>query len=346
MPDGLPQIRHPWPEPPAPGAAVQVAEGVWWLRLPLPMRLDHVNAYALEDADGWTLVDTGFDTPAARAAWEAAVAGPLKGRPVARVLVTHHHPDHVGLAGWFQARGAELVMPRLGWLFARMLVLDVQDRPRPETLAFWCAAGMPEAELARRTGERPFNFADVVHALPLGFTALEEGACLRLAGRDWDVRFGHGHAPDHATLWSRDDGLVLGGDQLLPGISPNLGVYPTEPGADPVGAWLDSCRRLAGHAREDQLVLPGHKLPFTGLPLRLQQLIDNHRGALARLRAHLAVPRTAVACFPALFKREIGAGEMTLALVEAVGHLNHLERMGQAVWTLRDDGARLWRAVG
>ena len=346
MPDGLPQIRHPWAEAPAPGQACAVAEGVWWLRLPLPMRLDHVNAYALEDTDGWTLVDTGFDTPAARAAWEAALAGPLGGRPVARVLVTHHHPDHVGLAGWFQAKGAELVMPRLGWLFARMLVLDDQERPRPEALAFWRAAGMAEADLARRAAERPFNFADVVHPMPLGFSALEDGASLRLAGRDWDVRFGHGHAPDHATLWSRDDDLVLGGDQLLPGISPNLGVYPTEPGADPVGAWIESCRRLAAHAREGQLVLPGHKLPFTGSPLRLQQLIDNHLGALARLRAHLAQPRTAVECFPALFRREIGAAEMTLALVEAVGHLNHLARRGQAVAELRDDGARLWRAVG
>ncbi|MBK5928381.1 MBL fold metallo-hydrolase [Rhodobaculum claviforme] len=346
MADGADRISHPFPQPPAPGAALEVAPGILWLRLPLPMRLDHVNAFALADDDGWTLVDTGFDTPPTRAAWQAALAGPLAGRPVARVLVTHHHPDHVGLAGWFQTHhGAELWMPRTGWLFARMLSLDIQERPADATLAFWRAAGMTATELAHRAEARPFNFADVVHPMPLGFRRLEDGATIRLAGRDWDIRFGDGHAPDHATLWSRDGALVLGGDQLLPGISPNLGVYATEPGADPVGEWMDSCRRLAAHARPDQLVLPGHKLPFTGLPLRLAQLIDNHHGALGRLRAHLATPRTALECFPALFRREIGAGELTLALVEAVGHLNHLARTGQATWELRADAARLWRAV-
>ena len=347
MADGADRIAHPFDAPPAPGAAQEVAEGVFWVRLPLPMRLDHVNAYALADPDGWTVVDTGFDTADARAAWQTALAGPLRGRRVARVLVTHHHPDHVGLAGWFQSvHGAELWMPRTGWLFARMLTLDVQPRPSPQALAFWRAAGMEGDELARRAAERPFNFADVVHPLPVGFRRLEDGTTLRLAGRDWDIRFGDGHAPDHATLWSRDDGLVLGGDQLLPGISPNLGVYPTEPGADPVGDWLDSCRRLAPHARDDQLVLPGHKLPFTGLPLRLAQLIDNHQGALVRLRGHLSRPRTAIDCFPALFKRAIGSGELTLALVEAVAHLNHLERLGSARWEEDAHGARHWQATG
>ena len=346
MPDGTPQIRHPWPDAPAPGTATELAEGIVWLRLPLPMRLDHVNAFALADAEGWTLIDTGLDTPDARAAWQAALDGPLRGRPVARVLVTHHHPDHVGLAGWFQAQhGAALVMPRTGWLFARMLTLDDQPRPSAQTLAFWRAAGMEAGDLAARAATRPFNFADVVHPMPPGFTRLEDGAVIRAGGRDWDVRFGQGHAPDQATLWSRDDALVLGADQLLPGISPNLGVYPTEPDADPVGEWLDSCRAMAAHARSDHLVLPGHKLPFTGLPLRISQLIDNHTGALARLRRHLAQPRTAMECFPVLFKREIGAAERTLALVEAVAHLNHLHLRGEATFDLRPDGARLWRAT-
>jgi len=342
----LAPIRHPFAEPPAPGEAVPVAEGVLWLRLPLPMRLDHVNAYALADEDGWTLVDTGFDTPAARAAWEAALRGPLAGRPLRRVLVTHHHPDHIGLAGWFQtAHGAELRTTRTAWLFARMLTLDEQPRPSPETLAFWRAAGMDAAVLAERAGQRPFNFSDVVAPLPQGFRRIADGDVLRLGGRAWDVRFGHGHAPDHATLWSRDDPLVLGGDQLLPGISPNLGVYATEPEADPVAEWIASCTRLARHARDDQLVLPGHKLPFTGLPLRLSQLAGNHHAALARLHAHLDRPRTAAECFGPLFHREIGPAELVLALVEAVAHLNHLRARGLAERIMRGDGAWEWRAV-
>jgi len=328
---------------PGPGDAVEVAPGVLWMRLPLPMALDHVNVYALDDGDGWCVIDTGFDTVKSRAVWETLLAGPLAGKPVTRLLVTHHHPDHIGLAGWFQGRGAELITTRTAWLMARMLVLDEQALPLPETLTFWRGAGMDAAVYDRRVSERPFNFADVVAPLPLGFTRIAEGSKVRIGGRDWDVRIGHGHAPEHATLWA--EGIVIGGDQLIPSISPNLGVYATEPLADPVAEWLESCDRLSAHANDDQLVLPGHKLPFTGLPTRLAQLIDNHHGALTRLEAHLATPRTAAMCFEVMFKRAIGSAEYGLALVEAYAHCQHLWHAGRATRLRRDDGAWLWLAV-
>ncbi|MDJ0627896.1 MAG: MBL fold metallo-hydrolase [Rhodobacter sp.] len=340
-------LTYPWSEPPGEGEVIEVADGILWLRLPLPMALDHVNVYALRDGDGWTLVDTGFDSKRTRAIWQSVLDGPLRGAPVARVLVTHHHPDHIGLAGWFQTRhGAELITTRTAWLMARMLVLDVQAKPTSETLAYWRSAGMHADILEKRQSERPFNFSDVVAPLPLGFRRIKEGDAIHLAGRVWDVRIGNGHAPEHATLWSRDEQLVIGGDQLLASISPNLGVYATEPGADPVAEWLESCEHLQDFARDSQLVLPGHKLPFTGLPTRMRQLIDNHHGALERLLDLLAEPHVAADCFPALFKRRIGGGEYGLALVEAVAHLNHLLHLGQVTRTRRADGAWVWKAVG
>jgi glyoxylase-like metal-dependent hydrolase (beta-lactamase superfamily II) len=337
-------ILHPFETPPAEGEAVRLAEGVFWLRLPLPMALDHVNVYALEDPDGWTIVDTGLSSRRGKAIWEALLAGPLAGRPVRRLIVTHHHPDHLGLAGWFQSRGAELLATRTAWLYGRMLVLDQQDIPSPEAMAFYRAAGLDGDALAVRSRERPFNFCDVVDPMPLGFTRLVEGQTLQLAGRNWVIRIGHGHAPDHATLWS-DDGIVLGGDQLLPGISANIGVYPTEPAADPLTEWLESCRAFQPHARPDQLILPGHKLPFTGLPFRLTQMIENHESALSRLQDHLGSPRLAIACFPALFRREIGPAEFSLALVETIAHLNCLLRRGAVSRSLGPDGAWLWERV-
>ncbi len=339
-------IRTPFRTPPDIGKAVEVAPGILWLRLPLPLALDHVNVYAADDGDGWTLIDSGMASRKVIAIWETLLAGPLQGRPVRRVVVTHHHPDHIGMAGWFQARGAELVTTRTAWLFARMLTLDLQDRPRPEMLAFWRAAGMPAPMLDARAGERPFNFADVVEPMPLGFTRIAEGDRIGFGGRDWQVRIGNGHAPEHATLWSVGGDLVLGGDQLLPGISPNLGVYATEPMADPVGDWLTSCRAFQPLATGGQLVLPGHKLPYRGLPFRLAQMIENHDAALGRLRDHLVRPATAVDCFPALFKREIGGGEYGLALVEAVAHLNHLERAGLVSRRRTEQGVDLWQAGG
>jgi glyoxylase-like metal-dependent hydrolase (beta-lactamase superfamily II) len=338
-------VRFPYPEPPGEGEAQEIAEGVLWLRLPLPMRPDHLNAYALDDGDGWTIVDTGLATGRLRELWPRLLAGPLGGRPVRRVVLTHHHPDHVGLAGWFQGRGAELLATRTAWLYARMLTLDVQERPSPETLAFWRGAGMAPDVLAERAAARPFNFADSVAPMPLGFRRIGQGDEIAAGGRRWRVEVGHGHAPEQATLWGVGHGLVLAGDQVLPHITPNLGVYATEPEADPVGGWLASCARLRALASPEHLALPGHGLPFTGLEARLGELIAHQRAALDRLRGFLGEPRRASDCFGPLYGRAIGAGEYGLALAEAVGHLNHLRRLGEVAREPGADGAWLWRRV-
>ncbi len=342
-------IRHPFEDPPSEGACTEVADGVLWLRLPLPMALDHVNVYALRDDCGWTVIDTGIHSRRSVGIWQAVLDGPLRREPVSRVIVTHHHPDHVGMAGWFQdVVGAELFTTRTAWLYARMLSLDVQDCWPKETLDFYRSAGMESGVFERRSESRPYNFADVVHPMPLGFLRIRDGDVLEIGHRRWRVVTGNGHAPEHAMLWAEDDGLVIAGDQVLPGISSNLGVYPTEPDADPVGEWLESCERIAGMAREDCLVLPGHKLPFTGLPARVHQLIEHHRLALARLLEHLAVPSTAHGCFPALFGRDVREDEYVLAMAESVAHLNHLHRSGRIRRQRRAEGdAWLWsRANG
>lgn len=337
-------IRTPWPAPPQTGEAIKVAEGILWIRLPLPWALDHVNVYALEDGDGWTIVDTGLASKRGKALWSEVMSGPLKGKPITRVIVTHHHPDHVGLAGWLQSdHGATLVTTRTAWLTARMLQLDEQPVPSAETLAFWRRCGIDPAIAEQRQAERPFNFADCVAPLPLGYTRIRQGDTITAAGRVWDVHIGHGHAPEHATFWSREDALVLAGDQVLPSISPNIGIYATEPEADPMAEWLASCEHLLRIARDDHLVLGGHKLPFIGLPLRLTQLIENHHSALARLETHLATPQTAGTCFAPLFKRQIGPGEYGLALAEALAHCQHLWHQGRATRHLSQAGAWMFQ---
>ena len=342
---GTTGLRFPWERPPGPGEAIEVADGILWLRLPLPMKLDHVNVYALDEGDHWTIVDTGMDLASGREAWDALLNGPLADKPVGRVVVTHHHPDHVGLLGWFAARGAEVWATRLGWTLARMLQLDHNELPPPEQLAFRRRAGMPPDLLEKFAAERPFNFSTCTAPIPLGYRAIAEGARLRLGGRDWVVHFGHGHAPDHATFWSTDGTLVLAGDQIIPGISSNIGVYPSEPEADPLAEWLESCARLRGVAGgNDPLVLPGHKLPFRGVGFRLTQLIENHEGALDRVLASLRRgPRTAAELFEPIFRREVGGSQYGLALAESVAHMNHLYRAGRVSRTL-SNGAWVYAA--
>ena len=340
MEDSPRLIRTPFETPPALGEMTELAPGVHWIRLPLPMALDHVNVYALDDGEGWTLIDSGIGSKKSRAIFEALLTGPLAGKPVTRVIVTHHHPDHIGLAGWFQTdHGAELWTTRTAWLMARMLSLDVEDRPSDRAVDFWKSAGVPPDILAERQTQRPFNFADAIAPLPVGYRRIAQGDRIDIGGRIWRVEIGHGHAPEHATLWSESDALVLGGDQLLPSISPNLGVYPTEPEADPVADWLASCTRFQSLATGDSFVLPGHKLPFLGLPTRLEQMIENHVSALDRLEEALATPATAVESFVPVFKREIRGEQFGLAMVEAIAHCQHLYLAGRATRHRRADGA-------
>lgn len=339
-------IRHPFETIPAEGEAIEVADGILWFRLPLPMKLDHVNVYALREKDGWTIIDTGFASNRSRKVWQTLMAGPLGGHPITRLIVTHHHPDHIGLAGWFQEEfGTELWTTRTAWLFARMLTLDKHDVQKAETLLHYRSGGMDPAIYEQRVTDRPFLFSDVVAPMPLGFKRIQESQVIKIGGRSWDIRMGNGHAPEHATFWCRDEAIVLAGDQILSSISPNIGVYATEPEADPLAEWLEACERLTPFAREDHLVLPGHKLPFVGLPARMRALIENHHSALVRLENHLAEPRTAAECFTILFKRPIGEGEYGLALVESMAHLNHLFHLKKVTRHRRDDDAWIWQRV-
>ncbi|MGV6839542.1 MAG: MBL fold metallo-hydrolase [Planktomarina sp.] len=336
------KIAYPWGDTiPETGAAFEVAPGILWLRLPLPMALDHVNIYALDDGDSWTLIDTGMKWGKVEAIWQTLLDGPLQGKPVGRIISTHHHPDHIGMNGWFMARGAQLYSTRTAYLMGRMLTLDVQEAYTPEQITFYRRAGMRADMIDKRAKDRPFNFADIVHPIPLGFEELTEGQTLHIGGREWTVRIDHGHAPAHATLW-RDD-IVISGDQIIPSISSNIGVYPTQPEANPLAEWMDSCRRLQAFAHEDQLALPGHKYPFKGIPLRLRQLLENHEGALNRLRKTLVKPHSAGQVFPDIFKRTIDDGQYPMALVESFAHCQYLFHAGEVDRTVSDDGAYLYQ---
>ena len=337
-------IRFPFETAPEEGTAIEVAKGILWIRLPLPMALDHVNVYALDDGDGWVIVDTGYHSKRGVKLWETLLSGPLGGKPVKKVLMTHHHPDHIGNVGWFQKEhGVELISTRTAWLYARMMVLDVQEQWPQELAAFYKSTGMPKGIYDDRVNKGPFNYRDIVYPMPLGFTRISQNDVLSIGGRTWTVHIGNGHAPAHATLWCNEEPLVIAGDQILPGISSNVGVYATEPDADPLAEWLESCERLSGLASEDHLVFPGHKLPFMGLPARLNQLIENHHNGLTRLEAFLEEPKTAVDCFPLLFKRKIEGGNYGLAMVEAIAHLNHLLLDGKVTRTADEDGVWIWQ---
>ncbi len=313
---------------PESGTMFEVAPGVNWTRMPLPFGLDHINLWVLDAGDGWAIVDTGVNMPRTRGYWEALFAGPMAGKPVSRVIVTHYHPDHLGLAGWLCERWkVPLEIARTEYLLARTLTLDVRDAPPPEAIDFSVRAGWPD-EAVDTMRARPWgSFAKIISPLPAGFKRIRNGDVLEIGARKWRIVTGRGHAPEHSCLVS-DDGLMISGDQVLPRITSNVSVYPTEPFADPLGDWLESIETLRQIAPQ-VLVLPAHNEPFTGLHTRLDQLRDDHHDKLAKLTAFCAVPRTAVDSFATLFRKPVGESDYGIATGEAVAHLHWLEERGK-----------------
>jgi glyoxylase-like metal-dependent hydrolase (beta-lactamase superfamily II) len=323
---------------------ISLSEGVGWVRLPIPGSLKHINVWVLEDGDGVALVDTGLDIEPCRAGWEAVFLGPLRARAVTRVIVTHFHPDHIGLAGWLTGRfEVPLWMTGEEWLFARMLAADVRDTPPKQAVAYWRAAGWSTDRIEEEVRKGWGRFASYVAPIPVSFTRIREGDVLAIGSRRWRIVVGNGHCPEHACLFDEEGGLLIAGDQVLPRITSNVSLSLSEPDGDPLGDWLSSIEKLRT-IPDGVLVLPSHGEPFTGLHARLDALAHGHMDRLAALAEHLSEPRRAVDCFGTLFARRIEDNMLGLATGEAMAHLRRLEEDGRAVREVRD-GVHWYRAA-
>jgi glyoxylase-like metal-dependent hydrolase (beta-lactamase superfamily II) len=328
---------------PEPGGYTEVAPGVLWVRLALGLALDHINVWALQDGDGWTLVDTGMGSDATAAAWEALLAQPPFAQPLQRVLVTHMHPDHVGMAGWFTRRfGVQLWMSRLEYLSCRVAASDTGHEAPPDALRFYTEAGWDAAALDAYRA-RFGRFGSRIRPMPDSYRRLRDGERIRIGDAEWEVVMGNGHSPEHACLHSPARKLLISGDQVLPRISSNVSVQPMEPGANPMADWLASLAKLRERVPDDALVLPSHNECFRGLHARLDQLQRGQDQALDQLREMLRAPQRVIDVFGALFKRPIpasDAGLLGMATGETVACLNYLMARGEVA--KRVDGGVAW----
>ncbi|HVN45284.1 MAG TPA: MBL fold metallo-hydrolase [Steroidobacteraceae bacterium] len=337
-------LSYPFTARPDPGHAMSVAAGVMWLRMPLPLSgLDHINLWALEDGAGWTLVDTGMQTPHTATHWQHAFAGPLGRRPVTRVICTHMHPDHIGMAGWLTRQyDCRLWTTRLEYLTCRVLVADTGREAPPDGLRFYRAAGWDEEALAAYQA-RFGGFGKAVHPLPDSYRRIVDGEEILIGGRRWQAVLGRGHSPEHLCLHCPEIKVLISGDQVLPRITSNVSVFPTEPDANPLQEWLESLASIAQRIPDDVLVLPSHNEPFRGLHARLKALIDGHEQRLERMREELARPRRAVDVFGVLFRRRVGADMLIMATGESIAHLNCLIARHLAVRELDSAGVAWYR---
>jgi glyoxylase-like metal-dependent hydrolase (beta-lactamase superfamily II) len=367
------ELHYPLGETaPAPGAAIEVAPGVRWLRMRLPFALDHINLWLLRDREpdseggreGWTVVDCGIADETTRQAWETVFANELDGLPVLRVLVTHMHPDHIGLAHWLcerwstPARDCRLWISATDWNAGRMASQTTTGFGGDAAARFFARHGLTDPEAQAKVRARAGYYANLVPQVPPRFRRLMDGMALDIGGRRWRCIVGHGHAPEHISLLreGRDGGegggggedapVLISGDMLLPRISTNVSVIDIEPEADPLPLFLRSIAALRA-LPERTLVLPSHGKPFTGLHRRVAQLEAHHAARLAELLAACAeAPRSAAELLPVLFRRPLDLHQTTFAMGEAIAHLHALLGEGRVQPVDGEDGVRRWRLSG
>jgi glyoxylase-like metal-dependent hydrolase (beta-lactamase superfamily II) len=338
-------VRYAFDSRPDTGDTMEIAPGLHWLRMFLPFSLSHINLWLLEDGDGWTVVDTGVFVDECTAIWERTFNAGMRGRPLKRVLVTHLHPDHIGCAGWLSDRfDVPLWMTRDEYLLARILVADTGRATPEEGDRFYRGAGFQDDQLDFY--HRMFGmFGQYVHELPESYHRIGDHDSIAIGEQHWEVIVGKGHSPEHACLYNAARNLLISGDQLLPTISSNVSVFPTEPDANPLADWLDSLAALKARIPADVLVLPAHGKPFHGAHRRLDALIAEHRDCLAKLEVCCREPRRAVDVFPALFKSRIDNKNLIMATGESIAHLNYLIDSGRVLVQRDDTGVDWYRTI-
>jgi len=336
---------------PESGGMLEVAPGVRWVRMGLPFALDHINLWMLRDEingqAGWTLVDSGICNDATKAAWEQVFAAHLDGLPVLRLIVTHFHPDHMGLAHWLTEKwNCRLWISATDYNLARLASGSTVGMGGGTAAVFFASHGLTDEESLAKIRGRANYYPSMVPAVPASFRRLMNGGRIQIGGHEWTCIAGYGHAPEHMSLHCPDLGLLISGDMVLPRISTNVSVVDVEPEADPLSLYLASIQEML-KLPADTLVLPSHGKPFTGLHARVDQLREHHDERLAEvLAACTAKPCHAAELLELLFKRKLDLHQTTFAMGESVAHLHALWLAGQLTRRLDEDGIYRFSAVG
>ncbi|HEY1101956.1 MAG TPA: MBL fold metallo-hydrolase [Burkholderiaceae bacterium] len=335
---------------PAPGGTLVVAPGVKWLRMGLPFALDHINLWLLRDEidgrQGWSVVDCGITRDDTKARWETIFADELDGLPILRVIVTHMHPDHVGLAHWLCARWqAPLWMSATDYNAARLGTITTTGFGGEIAARFFASHGLLDPEALQLIRGRTGYYPGMVPAMPDSYVRMMDGHTPRIGGRTWRCISGYGHAPEHISLYCDDIKVLIGGDMMLPRISTNVSTYDIEPESNPLTLFLASIDKFSP-LPADTLTLPSHGKPFIGLHARIRQLHDHHRDRLAEVQeACQAAPCSGHDIVPIMFRRKLDVHQITFALGEAVAHLHALWYGGSLQRTLDGDGVYRFSAV-
>lgn len=323
------ELSYPFEEYPPEREAIEVAPGILWLSTPLPfIGLRQINLWLLRDGDGWTMVDCGYGDDAARAAVDGTWRAALGGKRVTRLVVTHFHPDHAGNSAWISTRWSLMPLMTQGeWFAANIALRDRSEDSVGPRVAFFREHGLDDARIRMFT-EGAHLYSSGVE-LPPAFLRIREDEEIAIGADRWTIITGEGHSPEHAALYCAARKILISGDQILPTITTNISVWPTEPEADPLGLFLASGERFRARIDPETLVLPSHRRPFRNVRGRLTQLAEHHRQRLQQILDATAHETTAADLIDVLFQRTLDGHQMGFAMGEAIAHLNHLVTLGR-----------------
>lgn len=324
--------HYPLQTAPGQGQAIAINDHVRWLRSPLPMSLNHINCYLLRDTGGWCVVDTGMNGDAARQQWLDVIESQLDGEPITRVIVTHHHPDHVGLAGWLcDSHQVPLFTTEAEYLYTCALNGASGDASRQgpywEVTRYFNQTGISDTDRNALLDNKDYNH--LVSSVPTAYHRVQDGQHLQIGSQQWEAITTRGHAPEHLCLYCRELDILISGDQVLPEITSNVSVSPMAPADNPLQDWLQAHDTMARRVPDSVLVLPAHQLPFTGLHGRLLEVVEHHRERLEALLALMDRPKSAQALTTELFDKSLEPFQNFLAVGEVVAHLHYLLAEGR-----------------
>ena len=329
---------------PETGKLTQLADDLYWARFDLPFRLNHINLYMLDTPDGWCLIDAGVNNEVTAAHWQMLLEGPLSGQPVAFILITHHHVDHMGYAGALESlTGApcfssaeEAVHGH--WLFD--LTPEEFGAILSRTYRWY---GMP-AETIQRVAQNGSRYRANASPLPI-FQEMTAGEVIHSRAGAWEVRIDTGHSDAQISLMDRQRNLFLSVDFLLPRISPNISADIRNPDFDSLSHYFTYLEEMTS-LPADMSIFPGHDWPFRDGGTRAASLIEHHQHRLQQLEeAAQTQPLSVASAMDVLFGRAFGDHELYFASGEARAHLTHLVATGRLHKTQHDKGHDLYAPV-
>ncbi|MBB5049230.1 glyoxylase-like metal-dependent hydrolase (beta-lactamase superfamily II) [Rhodopseudomonas rhenobacensis] len=347
IPESVEALRYPWDSHPGAEQVVEVAPGVLWLRLKLPFRLNHVNIYLVADGDGWAMIDSGFGNEATIAAWTALFEGALAKVRISRLIVTHAHPDHLGLAGWIVERfQCPFYMSQIEYLQGVYHQNRRTEERVQNSLRFFRRHGMDDSIAMQLVG-RGQDYLKKTAAMPAAYRRLSHGDEIAIGARSFRIITGAGHSPDQVMLYCAADKLFLSADQVLSKISPNVSVWAHEPDENALGAYLRSLKHLADTLPDDVLVLPGHGVPFYGVKARIAQLSEHHQERCDLIaQACRKTAMTSADLVPVVFNKHVlDAHQTGFAAGELIAHVNYMLAENRLKVVERRDGLLRFKSI-